>query len=188
MNKVISSKKREPTKAILFLFGLIVLLQIVIILCICTISVDIKALANVKPTVEHKTVYVKETTQKTETEGAAETTATPPAVTEAGPEEDVPEYDEMTFTATAYCPCAKCCGKCDGITATGTKATAGRTIAVDPSFIPYGTEIIIAGNTYIAEDCGGAVKGNNRVDIFFDTHAEALQFGRQTVSALVVKK
>lgn len=99
-------------------------------------------------------------------------------------EPPAPEYTKITVTATAYCPCKKCCGKSDGITATGTKATAGRTIAVDPSIIPYGTEIIINGHTYIAEDTGGAVKGN-RVDIFFDTHEEARQFGRQILTARV---
>lgn len=82
------------------------------------------------------------------------------------------------FTLTAYCPCVECCGKDDGITATGTKATAGRTIAVDPYVIPYGTEVIINGHSYIAEDCGGAIVGK-KVDIFFDTHEEAQQFGVQ---------
>jgi 3D (Asp-Asp-Asp) domain-containing protein len=94
------------------------------------------------------------------------------------------EYKQMTLKASAYCPCSLCCGKCDGITATGTKATAGRTVAVDPSVIPYGTEIIINGNTYIAEDCGGAIKGN-KIDIYFATHQEALNFGRQTVTAYI---
>lgn len=94
------------------------------------------------------------------------------------------QYTEITVTATAYCPCAKCCGKTDGITASGTKATAGRTIAVDPSVIPYGTEVIINGITYVAEDCGGAVKGND-IDIFFNTHEEALNFGRQQLVAMV---
>lgn len=61
-------------------------------------------------------------------------------------------------------------------TATGTTPTAGRTIAVDPSVIPYGTEVIINGHTYIAEDCGGAINGN-RIDIVVDTHEEALQCG-----------
>lgn len=84
------------------------------------------------------------------------------------------------FKATAYCPCVKCCGKSDGITATGTVATAGRTIAVDPSIIPYGTQLIIDGHTYTAEDCGGAIDGKT-VDIFFNTHEEALQFGVQEV-------
>lgn len=82
------------------------------------------------------------------------------------------------FKLTAYCACLKCCGKTDGITATGTKATQGRTIAVDPKVIPYGSEVIINGHTYIAEDCGGAIK-NNRIDVYFDSHQEALNFGVQ---------
>lgn len=106
---------------------------------------------------------------------------------EAPAEQEAEQYTEIIVTATAYCPCEKCCGKTDGITATGTKATAGRTIAVDPNFIPYGTLLIIDGNTYIAEDCGGLVKGGNRVDIFFNTHEEAVNFGRQTLTAYVVK-
>lgn len=61
-------------------------------------------------------------------------------------------------------------------TATGTTPTVGRTVAVDPNVIPYGSEIIINGHTYIAEDCGGAIKGN-RIDILFETHQEALAFG-----------
>ena len=91
-----------------------------------------------------------------------------------------------TYIATAYCPCNRCCGKTDGITATGTKATAGRTIAVDPQKIPLGSTVIINGQTYVAEDIGGAVKGN-RVDIFFNTHAEALKFGRRTVNVTIAK-
>lgn len=107
-------------------------------------------------------------------------TETPDITTTETPATAAPKSLEVI--ATAYCPCVKCCGKDDGITATGTKATAGRTIAVDPSIIPYGTEITINGHTYIAEDCGGAVKGN-KVDIFFNTHQEALNFGKQTVTA-----
>ena len=63
-------------------------------------------------------------------------------------------------------------------TATGTTPTVGRTCAVDPKVIPYGSEVIINGHTYIAEDCGGAIRGN-RVDILFATHEEALNFGVQ---------
>lgn len=84
------------------------------------------------------------------------------------------------FTATAYCPCAECCDDEDGITATGTVATAGRTIAVDPSIIPYGTQLVIDGHRYTAEDCGGAIDGK-KVDIFFNSHEEANQFGVQEV-------
>ena len=52
-------------------------------------------------------------------------------------------------------------------TSTGATATEGRTIAVDPNVIPYGTEVLINGHVYIAEDCGGAVKGNV-IDIFVE--------------------
>lgn len=90
----------------------------------------------------------------------------------------IPEYIEQEMIVTAYCPCVKCCNKTDGITATGTLAKQGRTIAVDPRYIPYGTEVIIDGVTYIAEDCGGAIKGD-RIDVFFSNHQDALNFGVQ---------
>ena len=82
------------------------------------------------------------------------------------------------FTLTGYCPCVKCCGKNDGITASGKKATANHTVAVDKSKIPLGSKLIINGKTYYAEDVGGAIK-DTRIDIFFDTHQEALNFDRQ---------
>jgi 3D (Asp-Asp-Asp) domain-containing protein len=82
-----------------------------------------------------------------------------------------------TFTVTHYCSCAICCGKSNGITATGTIATEGRTVAVDPDVIPLGSEILIDGQAYIAEDVGGAVKGR-KVDIFVSSHQEAIQRGK----------
>lgn len=92
------------------------------------------------------------------------------------------------YELTAYCPCPTCCGGyADGITSTGTEATAGRTIAVDPSKIPYGTVIYINGIEYVAEDCGGAIKGK-KLDIFFDTHDEAVAFGRQTAEIFIKKE
>lgn len=84
------------------------------------------------------------------------------------------------FVITHYCDCQKCTLDGDGITATGTQATEGRTIAVDPEVIPYGTMVVIDGHTYIAEDCGGAIKGK-RIDIFMDSHEEALKAGVKTV-------
>ena len=102
-------------------------------------------------------------------------------------EETQPTYTEKEMTITAYCPCVKCCGKSDGITASGTKAKQGRTVAVDPRCIPYGTEIIIDGQTYIAEDCGGAIKGSNRIDLFFSSHEQALSFGRQTKKVRIME-
>ena len=90
------------------------------------------------------------------------------------------------FVITHYCACGKCTIDGDGITATGTKAAAGRTIAVDPEVIAYGTTVIIDGKTYIAEDCGGAIKGN-RIDIFMDSHEEALKAGVRTAEVYLQK-
>lgn len=81
------------------------------------------------------------------------------------------------FKLTYYCACPICCGEyANGITATGTVATEGRTIAVDPSVIPYGTQVIINGNVYTAEDCGGAIK-DNRIDIYMNSHEACLSQG-----------
>lgn len=101
-----------------------------------------------------------------------------------------PEKMEVleNFKITAYCPCSKCCGKfADGITATGTAATEGRTIAVDPEVIPYGSKVVIDGKEYIAEDCGGAIKGK-RIDLFFETHQEALEYGVQNKLVKVIER
>lgn len=84
------------------------------------------------------------------------------------------------FTITAYCPCVDCCGKwADGYTASNTKAIEGRTIAVDPEVIPLGSIIEINGAEYVAEDTGG-FKGNY-VDIFFNSHSDALAFGKKNI-------
>lgn len=83
-----------------------------------------------------------------------------------------------TYIVTAYCGCVQCCGKNDCITATGTVATEGRTIAVDPTIIPYGTTVYIDGVPYVAEDCGGAIKGNH-IDMYFESHSDALKWGVQ---------
>lgn len=80
------------------------------------------------------------------------------------------------FTITHYCACSRCCGKSNGITASGTVATPERTIAVDPSVIPLGSVVLIDGIYYIAEDTGGAIKGN-RIDICMATHDEAVHAG-----------
>ena len=77
-----------------------------------------------------------------------------------------------TFKITHYCPCSICCGPwANGITSTGVTATTNRTIAVDPSQIPYGSKVVINGQVYVAEDCGGAIK-KNCIDIYVATHQE----------------
>lgn len=95
------------------------------------------------------------------------------------------------FKLTAYCPCEKCCGiwaknRPNGIvyTASGAKAEAGKTIAVDPDVIPYGTEVKIGDHTYIAQDSGSAIKGN-KIDVYFDSHEAALAHGVKYAEVMV---
>ena len=89
------------------------------------------------------------------------------------------------YTITAYCPCVKCCGKTDGITASGVKAVEGVTVATDKS-IPFGTKIYIDGvGERIVQDRGGAIKGN-KIDLYFDDHQSALNFGRQTKQVTIL--
>lgn len=89
------------------------------------------------------------------------------------------------FKLTAYCSCSICCGEWaynrpNGIVygAIGEELKEGYSIAVDPEVIPYRTEVIINGKTYKAQDCGGAIKGN-RIDVYFEDHNDALEFGVQ---------
>lgn len=109
---------------------------------------------------------------------------TPPVSPEPSPQ--LPDSGNTTpppgtslgvFKITHYCACSICCGEySNGITASGTTAQAGRTIAVDPSLIPLGSSVVINGHTYVAEDTGGAIKGN-RIDVFVSSHSEALANG-----------
>ncbi len=92
------------------------------------------------------------------------------------------------FKLTAYCSCKKCCGLWaysrpldeNGndivIGASGERLYQGVSIAVDPAVIPYDSKVYIDGKEYIAHDCGGAIKGN-RIDVYFDNHQDALDFG-----------
>lgn len=91
----------------------------------------------------------------------------------------------QVFKVTAYCACAKCCGKTNGITAMGTRATAGRTVAASSQFA-FGTKLNINGHVYTVEDRGGAIKGN-KIDVYMNTHAEALAWGVKYLTVNVVK-
>ena len=90
-----------------------------------------------------------------------------------------------TYKITAYCPCSKCCGKTNGMTASGTRATAGRTVAASWKFA-FGTKLNIGGHIYTVEDRGGAINGN-KIDIFVNTHSEALQWGVRYLTVSVVQ-
>lgn len=80
------------------------------------------------------------------------------------------------FKITHYCPCTTCNGHWGSKTALGTTMTPYRTIAVDPRIIPLGSKVEINGNTYIAEDTGGAIKGY-RIDMCVSSHSEAYRRG-----------
>ena len=83
------------------------------------------------------------------------------------------------FQVTGYCSCTICCGeKEERLTKSETVPRASHTIAADPSVIPLGTRIVIDDVIYTVEDTGKAVKGM-RLDIFFDSHEEAVRYGRK---------
>ena len=99
----------------------------------------------------------------------------------------LPTGEVLTYTgtmqadATAY---THTDAGCDFYTATQTVVHIG-TIAVDPRVIPYGTRMFIVSNDgeYIygvstAEDCGKSIK-NNRIDLYFPTPGECIQFGER---------
>ena len=112
----------------------------------------------------NKIVQVNKVTSRsgTTTRAAAATAATTTSGTQV-------------YKITAYCSCAKCCGKATGRTAMGTKATAGRTVAASGKFA-FGTKLNINGHVYTVEDRGGAINGN-KIDIYVNSHAEALAWG-----------
>lgn len=101
------------------------------------------------------------------------------------------------FKLTAYCSCQKCCGKWalnrpkdeNGneivIGSSGEVLIPKVSIAVDTSVIPHGSEVVINGNTYIAHDTGGAIKGN-RIDVYHDNHQEAREFAVQYAEVFLV--
>ena len=88
------------------------------------------------------------------------------------------------YKVTAYCSCAKCCGKKTGRTASGTKAKAGHTVAASSKF-KFGTKLKINGKTYVVEDRGGAVKGN-KIDVYMNSHSAALAWGVKYLPVEVV--
>lgn len=83
------------------------------------------------------------------------------------------------FTCTGYCPNSCCCGEyATGYTASGTLATEGRTVACNA--LPFGTQIMIDGHVYTVEDTGYTPYGEAWLDVFFQDHESALNFGVQT--------
>lgn len=112
---------------------------------------------------------------------------THPEVVEACTEPEEPELVLLdTFIATAYCQ--------TGTTATGTYTTPGRTLAVNPKIIPYGTHVWIylddgtLVGDYYAEDTGSNMQAHPYVvDIYMgeDSYDQCMQWGAQHVSVYV---
>lgn len=105
-------------------------------------------------------------------------------------EENLDYSKKLTMHATAYTNDYASTGKRPGdpyygITASGRVAKRG-VVAVDPRVIPLGTELYIEGYGYaVAGDTGGAIKGN-KIDLFMDTTAECMNFGRRNITVYVL--
>lgn len=99
------------------------------------------------------------------------------------------EWQTIRMRVTGYCPCPKCCGEyADGITANGHKIKPGDTFVAADKRFAFGTEMIIPGynNSQPVKvlDRGGAIRGN-KLDAFFHTHQEALEWGVQYLDVQV---
>lgn len=131
---------------------------------------------------------IDETTVETSTKSSPAPSTEPEGLTEEVKEPEIISLGE--YRLTAYCGCSKCCGKWGEnrpldengkpivYTANMSVAKEGVTIAADISILPYGTKVIIDGHEYIVQDKGGVINGN-RIDIYFESHQDALNFGVQ---------
>ncbi|MFZ7122013.1 MAG: G5 domain-containing protein [Eubacteriaceae bacterium] len=99
----------------------------------------------------------------------------------------------MYVTVTGYCSCSLCVGDHNGsITASGKKTQAYHTVAA-PANLAFGTEIYMPyfngasnGGVFVVEDRGGSIRGN-RIDIYFNSHEEAIKFGKRTIKIYVLE-
>ena len=108
-------------------------------------------------------------------------------------EEDVPEEINkqwVTFELSAYCPCEYCCDTYTGITASGLNVEVGMCAA--PDNIPFDSICAIPelGMELNVQDRGGYIMntydGLVRLDVYFNSHEEALGFGRRVVEGYIV--
>lgn len=103
--------------------------------------------------------------------------------------EPAEKWRVVRMKVTGYCPCSKCCGEySDGITANGHKIQPGDTFVAADKRYSFGTEMVIEGysNSQAVKvlDRGGAIKGN-KLDAFFHTHQEALEWGVRYIDVKV---
>jgi len=106
--------------------------------------------------------------------------------------EGTDEWQTVRMRVTAYCPCPKCCGKySDGITASGRKIRPGDSFVAADKKYPFGTEMIVpgygSGEPVKVLDRGGVIRGN-RLDVFFESHEDALKWGVRNLDVKVRSK
>lgn len=118
----------------------------------------------------------------------AQPTEEPKPVEEPMDEDEEELVYAGNFKLTFYCPCTSCCGEnAQGITASGTVATEGRTVSADPNILPLGTRIYIDGyGELVVEDTGSAINGNV-LDIYLSDHNRCLEEGVQYKDVYIVK-
>ena len=89
------------------------------------------------------------------------------------------------YKITYYCACTQCCGKNNGITASGEKVQEGVTVAADTSKLPFGTRVYIKGIGWrTVQDRGGSIKGN-RLDIYISSHNDPMPYNVQNLDVWV---
>jgi 3D (Asp-Asp-Asp) domain-containing protein len=98
----------------------------------------------------------------------------------------------VRMKVTGYCPCSKCCGQyADGITANGHKIQPGDTFVAADKRYSFGTEMVIEGynngQAVKVLDRGGAIRGN-KLDAFFHTHQQALEWGVRYIDVKILEK
>jgi 3D (Asp-Asp-Asp) domain-containing protein len=91
----------------------------------------------------------------------------------------------ITATVTAYCGCAKCCGKAGQPTASGKMPVEGVTVA-GPRRIPFGTRVYIEGVGERVVQDRLARKYDSRFDVYFQSHQDALEFGKKTLKITIL--
>ena len=88
-----------------------------------------------------------------------------------------------TMIVTAYCACTLCCGKTDGITASGRPVREGKTVAAN--HLPIGTRLYIQGVGWRTVEDRLAVRYTGRIDIYLRSHAAAKRFGKRRLQVTV---
>lgn len=90
-----------------------------------------------------------------------------------------------TFTTTGYCNCEKCCPAGWTLTYSGTVPKASHTISADITQYPIGTKLMIGDTVYTVEDVGSHVS-DNWIDVYYDTHEDAIAHGKQEAEVFSV--